>query len=497
MHRDEGRSASFTGNPSLPGDDPAAAARLVALSHDLMGALDGRGRFVWTNPAWKEVLGWEPEELAGVVYSELLHPNDRPAAQNAERALVAGAGRWPEAELRVRSRSGEYRWILWSGVVALDQGLLYVSGRDVSARAERSLLYARYRALVTNLPDVIATMFDPDLRIVMTEGGALERRSLDPGAYIGRLFSETLPSDRYAELEPRLRAALAGEPQGFDFETVDGTAIYRVQAVPMHDDDGQLLGGLMVSRDVTGLRRHERAMADRAAELERSNAELANFAYVASHDLSEPLRTVSSYLQLLRRRYHGRLDEDADEFIDYAVEGAARMRTLIEDLLAYSRAGRSERPLEPVDTGSLVADAANTLRTQAEDQPPVVEWEELPTVMGDPAQLGQLFQNLIGNGVKFVAPDTRPHVRVSASREDAGWRFCVDDNGIGIDPRHAERVFGMFQRLHTRDEFPGTGIGLAIAKKVVEQHRGTIWADARPEGGSRFLFTIADPEESG
>jgi light-regulated signal transduction histidine kinase (bacteriophytochrome) len=126
-----------------------------------------------------------------------------------------------------------------------------------------------------------------------------------------------------------------------------------------------------------------------------------------------------------------------------------------------------------------------------------VEWEELPTVVGDPAQLGQLFQNLIGNGVKFVAPETRPHVRVSASRADECWRFCVDDNGIGIDPRHAERVFGMFQRLHTRDEFPGTGIGLAIAKKVVEQHRGTIWADARTEGGSRFCFTIADPEESG
>ena len=501
MHRDEGRSAAFTGKPSLPGDDPAAAARLVALSHDLMGAVDVHRRLVWTNPAWQAVLGWEPDELAGVVYSDLLHPDDRPAAETAERALVAGAGRWPEAEFRVRTRSGDYRWILWSGVAAPDQGLLYISGKDVSARneatAQRSELFARYRALVANLPDVIATMFDPDLRIVVTEGGALERRSLDPAVYIGRLLSETLPADRYAELEPRLRAALAGEPQAFDFEAFDGTAIYRAQAVAIHDDDGRLRGGLMVSHDVTALRRHEQAMAERAEQLERSNAELAQFAYVASHDLSEPLRMVSSYLQLLRRRYHGKLDEDADAFIDYAVDGAGRMRTLIEDLLAYSRAGRSERPLEPVDTGRLVAEVAKTLQTQPHAEPPLVEWDELPTVMGDAAQLSQLFLNLIGNGVKFVAPGTRPHVRVSAAREDSCWRFRVDDNGIGIEPRHAERVFGMFQRLHSRDEFPGTGIGLAIAKKVVDQHRGTIWADAAPEGGSRFFFTIADPEESG
>ena len=236
-------------------------------------------------------------------------------------------------------------------------------------------------------------------------------------------------------------------------------------------------------------------MATRTAELERSNAELAQFAYVASHDLSEPLRMVSSYLQLLRRRYHGQIDEDADAFIDYAVDGAARMRTLIEDLLAYSRAGRSERAPEPVNTARVVAEVAGTLRALADDEPPVIEWDGLPIVEGDPAQLVQLFQNLIGNGVKFVAPGVQPRVTVRAAREEERWRFTVEDNGIGIEPRHLDRVFGMFQRLHTRDEFDGTGIGLAIARKVVERHGGEISAAPREGGGTCFAFTLPVREE--
>ena len=247
---------------------------------------------------------------------------------------------------------------------------------------------------------------------------------------------------------------------------------------------------MALARDVSARRRAELALEERARDLERSNAELEQFAYVASHDLSEPLRMVSSYLQLLRRRYHGQIDEDADAFIDYAVEGANRMRALIEDLLAYSRAGRSERPHEPVDTSRLVADVAETLRAQARAEHADIEWSELPVVTGDGGQLTQLFQNLIGNGVKFVAPGVRPHVQVGAVRDGEQWRFTVDDNGVGIAPHQLERVFGMFQRLHTRDQFEGTGIGLAIAKKVVEHHGGTIRAIGREQGGTRFEFTL-------
>ena len=469
---------------------PASAGRLFALSHDLMGALDLEGRLVWANPAWEVVLGRDPAGLVGTPYLDLLHPDDRGRALAVQSELAGGRTERPELEVRLRTSTGEDRHILFNGAYSPDERLLYISGKDVTAMAERTLLHTRYRALVANLPDTIVTLFDPDLRIVVAEGAQLARRGLDAGSFAGVALVDTLPAEQYALIAPRYRAALAGEPQTFDVDTPDGEVTYRVQAVPLHDEQGRVIGGLSVSRDVTEVRHQERDMAARTAELERSNAELAQFAYVASHDLSEPLRMVSSYLQLLRRRYHGRLDDDADAFIDYAVEGANRMRALIEDLLAFSRAGRSERPTESVDTARVVGEVAATLRALAGDDPPEIEWAALPSVEGDPQQLVQLFQNLIGNAVKFVAPGVRPRVMVSAERDGGAWRFAIEDNGIGIEPRHAERVFGMFQRLHTREEFEGTGIGLAIARKVVEAHGGRISATSRETGGTCFEFTL-------
>jgi PAS domain S-box-containing protein len=476
-------------------DVATRAERFVAISHDLMCACEVHGQIVWSNPAWGRQLGWSAEELETKNYLELVHPDDHEGLLVAHSALVGGAPEWPPTELRVLARNGGFRWMLFSAVAAEGEPLVYLCGKDVTAykdaQARAAKTHARYRALITNLPDTVITLYDPELRIIALEGGQLALRGVDPEAYTGVRLADTLPREHFLRLEAHLRSALAGEPQAFDFDTPDGEVIYRVQAMALQGEEG----GVIVARDVTERRRDERSLAARAAELERSNAELAQFAYVASHDLSEPLRMVSSYLQLLRRRYHGKLDEDADAFIDYAVEGAARMRTLIEDLLAYSRAGRAERPLEPVDTGRVVGDVAKTLRAQAAGEEPEIEWGELPTVDGDAPQLAQLFQNLIGNGIKFVATGTRPHVRVWAEREGAAWRFAVEDNGIGIDPRHVERVFGMFQRLHSRDEFPGTGIGLAIAKKVVERHGGRIWLTPRETGGSCFEFTIADGGE--
>jgi light-regulated signal transduction histidine kinase (bacteriophytochrome) len=245
-------------------------------------------------------------------------------------------------------------------------------------------------------------------------------------------------------------------------------------------------------RDITERRRAEEALAERTAELARSNAELEQFAYVASHDLQEPLRMVTSYTQLLARRYKGKLDEDADEFITFAVDGATRMQGLIQDLLAYSRVGTRGAAFAPTDCNRVVEQVLGDLSAAITEAGATVTHDPLPTVTADAGQLGQLFLNLIGNAVKFRG-QAPPRIHVTAERADGAWRFAVMDNGIGLDPQYADRIFVIFQRLHTRAEYPGTGIGLAICKKIVERHGGRIWVEATPGGGSTFVFTIPDP----
>jgi len=231
------------------------------------------------------------------------------------------------------------------------------------------------------------------------------------------------------------------------------------------------------------------ALRSQAAELSRSNAELEQFAYVASHDLQEPLRMVSSYTQLLARRYQGQLGEDADEFIAFAVDGAKRMQALINDLLAYSRVGTKGGELRLTDAEAAFSSALVNVRAAIEASGAVIRHSPLPTVYADPVQLVQVFQNLLGNAIKFhdSAP---PEIGVACEDAPEEWCFSVCDNGIGIDPKYTDRIFQVFQRLHTRKDYPGTGIGLAICKKIAERHGGRIWVASQPGQGATFHFTI-------
>src|SRR6185437_1906876 len=230
-------------------------------------------------------------------------------------------------------------------------------------------------------------------------------------------------------------------------------------------------------------------------DLERSNTELQQFAYVASHDLTEPLRMVVSYLELLNSRAGEKLGAEDREFIGYASDGARRMQHLIQDLLAYARVDTRGRPLEPTDCERVMASVMANLKVAMAESQTVIEQDPLPTVEGDAVQLTQVFQNLIGNAIKFRGK-AAPKIHVGARRQEGEWIFHVKDNGIGIDPRNFDRIFFLFQRLHTRQEYPGTGMGLAICKKIVERHGGRIWVESKPGEGTAFYFTIPAKNEN-
>ena len=242
----------------------------------------------------------------------------------------------------------------------------------------------------------------------------------------------------------------------------------------------------------------EKAKVDHAnLELERSNSELEQFAYIASHDLSEPLRAISGPISVLARRYRGQLDAEADQFIEFAVDGCARMKRMIDDLLAYSRVGRIEGRVKAVDANDVLAAAIENLTPLIVECGAQLHGGHLPIVVAEGSQLGEVFQNLIGNALKFVSPGIPPDISIAAEPRDSLWRFTVTDNGVGIEPRHRERIWGMFTRLHTREEYPGTGIGLALVKKIIERHGGEIGVeDTATHQGSTFWFTLPGAEET-
>jgi light-regulated signal transduction histidine kinase (bacteriophytochrome) len=236
--------------------------------------------------------------------------------------------------------------------------------------------------------------------------------------------------------------------------------------------------------------RHEEELLKVTENLKRSNSELERFAYVASHDLQEPLRNIISFSQLLARRYEGKLDKDADEFISYIVEGGKRMQNLVNDLLEYARVETRGAPLESTDCRKVFDTAIRNLYNQIQVNQAVITAGALPVVKADPVQLGMVFQNLIGNAIKFRKDNEPPRVEVAAEKMGKLWRFSIQDNGIGIDSSFYTRIFEIFQRLHTREKYPGTGVGLAVVKKIVERHGGKIWVESELGKGSTFYFTL-------
>jgi PAS domain S-box-containing protein len=354
---------------------------------------------------------------------------------------------------------------------------------------------AQLTGIIEGTTDFIAAL-DPDFRFMVFNKAyrdAFEEifaTQIKPGMSLGEALAH-LPEQR-ARLEKIWGRALRGEEFVVEGEFGTGDIRRCVEMIfsSIRNQQGEVIGAAHIGRDITDRKRAAAEMEQLLAELARSNRELEQFAYVASHDLQEPLRMVASYVQLLEKRYKNQLDVKAIQYIDFAVDGAVRMQKLIEGLLTYSRISRKGDEFKLVAANEVFSQAVANLAAAIKENQAKVTRDDLPLLSGDETQLTQLFQNLIGNAIKYRQAAITPAVHVSARLEKQEWIFAVRDNGIGIDPQYFDRIFLIFQRLHTRREYPGTGLGLALCKRIVERHHGRIWVESTSGGGSTFFFTL-------
>ncbi|ELY71056.1 PAS domain-containing sensor histidine kinase [Natrinema versiforme] len=374
---------------------------------------------------------------------------------------------------------------------------IFVSDRDITARKrrERELEESeqRYRTLAEHFPNGIVTLFDHDLEYTLVAGQGFEKIPVEPTDLEGEHFSDAWPAEISEALEPALRGALEGE-QG-EVEVEYAGREWAIYAVPITDTRGDVFAGVTMAHDITERKEYQRKLEETIARLEESNKRLEQFAYAASHDLQEPLRMVSSYLQLIESRYADALDADGEEFLEFAVEGAERMRNMIDGLLEYSRIETQGDPLEPTDLDSVLESVLTDLQLRIEESGAEIETAALPRVEGDANQLRQVFQNLLSNAIEYSGEEP-PRISVDARRRGGEWVISVRDEGIGIDSDDRDRVFEVFQRLHSRGKYAGTGIGLALCQRIVERHGGEIWVESEPGEGATFSFTLPAAESA-
>jgi PAS domain S-box-containing protein len=457
----------------------------LAPSHALAGAMTLTGGLVF-------LVG----SMAALVMSRSIARPVRQLALGAERI---GHGHL-ETRIEVRSQDeigklgmafNEMAAAIGGKEAQLRQAAADLEQRVEERTTELRVSEERYRILAETSPDMIFVIDRQD-KVQYVNTLAARQFGKTPEQVIGKARTELFPPGVAEGQAAGLQQVLKSAEQVSSESAIvfpGGHLWLDTQLVPLRNEAGEVIAVMGVSRDITERKVAEENLKKAVDDLDRSNAELERFAYVASHDLQEPLRMVTSYLQLLERRYKDKLEGDALEFINYAVDGANRMKTLIGDLLAYSRVGTRGKVLSTIDCEEILENVLNALQVSIEESKARVTHDPLPKVMADNTQLESLFQNLIGNAIKFHGRKN-PKIHVGVTRSEKDWIFSVKDNGIGIDPQYFERIFIIFQRLHNRQEYAGTGIGLAISKRIVERHGGRIWIESEPEKGSTFFFTL-------
>ena len=465
---------------------------------------DREGRFLYVNQPLLDLWGLKLEDVTGKTFLELKYPEELAARLQGQVREVFATGLKVTGETEYTSPTGvqgHYEYFFCpvvnpGGAVELVAGLTIDVTRRKAVEKHLAQTEARYRGLLEAAPDGMVVVNQAG-DIVLLNSRAERQFRYWRDELIGQKVKSIIPegfAERLVADGTRTAAEALAQQIGTGIELTgrrkDGSEFpIEIMLSPLDSAGGILVTAAI--RDITIRKQAEADLVQKIDELNRSNEELEQFAYVASHDLQEPLRMVASYTQLLSRRYKGKLDSDADEFISFAVDGARRMQRLIQDLLSFSRVGKRGLELVDISSDRALKQALKNLTAVIEERGALVTHGPLPAVKADEVQLVQLFQNLVGNAIKYQGPGV-PHVHVSAQRSGASkWTFSVQDSGLGISPEFFERIFGMFQRLHKRDEFEGTGMGLAICKKIVERHGGAIWVESTPGAGSTFHFTLA------
>jgi len=461
--------------------------------------IDPHGLILSWNAGAERIKGYKAEEIIGHSFSCFFPQHDIERGRPEEvLQLTAAFGRHEEQGMRVRKDGS--RFVASVTFTALRDRNGKLRGfsefsHDLSKSKESE---AKYRGLLEAAPDAMVVV-NQGGEIVLLNVQAEKQFGYRRDELLGQQVKNIIPegfAERLVADDLRTAEDALAQQIGAGIELLarrkDGSEFpIEIMLSPLESAEGILVTAAI--RDISVRKHSEEHLVKAVGELKRSNEELQQFAYVASHDLQEPLRMVASYTQLLAQRYKGRLDSDADEFIDYAVDGSNRMQRLIQDLLSYSRVGTNVKAPREISSESALKDALGSLRATIEETGAVVTHDSLPAIVTDDTQLAQIFQNLVGNAIKYHGAQV-PRVHVSATKKESQWIFSVRDNGLGIDPQYFDRIFVLFQRLHGPTEFKGTGIGLAICKKMLEGLGGRIWVESQAEKGSTFFFALPEKE---
>jgi len=476
---------------------------LIEASLDPLATIGPDGKITDVSTATEQVTGYSRGELIGRDFSDYFTEPEK-ARAGYEQVFRDGIVR--DYALEIRHRDGHVTPVLYNASVYRDEEGkvtgVFAAARDITERkqAEEALVRLKHQfEMLLNCAGEGIFGLDCNGETTFINPAGVRLLGYAPEELIGQhhhsLAHHTRPDGTpYPREECPICAAYRDgrTHHGEDelFWRKDGTSLpVAYTSTPTYDESGRPVGAVVTFADITERKQAEEALVRQTEELARSNRELEQFAYVASHDLQEPLRMVASFTQLIGQRYKGKLDKDADEFIGYAVEGANRLQALINDLLSYSRVSTRGKTFEPTDCEAVLARVHANLLAMIEETGAILVHDPLPTVKADETQMVQLFQNLVHNAIKFRR-DEAPRIHVAAHREGDEWVFSVRDNGIGMDAQYFDRIFDIFQRLHGKEEYPGTGIGLAVCKRIIERHGGRIWVESELGKGSTFCFTL-------